>query len=432
MPKLFGDHTFAGNVITVDNILDAPTILNRSTVETREDFTISVDPNGFGSPSDGYVILLNQSDSDSYGSFTTVEAALNSIPDHIQHTVTISLADGVTNLDATYPFGDMRRFIFMGTRPDLAFGTAGVILFTSASGLTIEPNTTIMDVTSGSETSLVLDSDPGFADDAYRGAFLEVVAGTGIGQVRGIRAHSGVNFTVPARWNPVLDATSQVEIRTPAAELMSSVAAASLFGNVPMGSLDTALGGIEFSKIDISHASGGSLNFYGLAATLGVGCRLQKLTVTVIGSSVFLRSCVIDAQATSFGGIFVTSGFLRSTDTGEGWLIMDATLAGIILLGSKPCSAFLFQGTIEGCPIGILAENPLTFLECTTRVDGLNTNYGIGISAGAIGQIDTSSTTISGSTSDFQLDGTTDETYAELTANSLILGPIYDSKLMVT
>ena len=406
---------------------------SRATAITQEDFTISVDPAGSGGS--GTPVLLNQAESDAYGDFHTVEAALDSIPDHVQHIVTISVATGTMALNATDPLGDFRRFVFMSNGS--SSGEAGFIKFTSAAGLIIEPNTTTMDVTSGSGTSLVLDSDPGFADDAYKGAFLEVVEGTGIGQIRGIRAHSGTAFTIPPQWSPSLDATSKVEIRKPAANLtFTPTTDIQMLGTGGFMPSTAQMGGLEFNEIDLSHATTGcTINFTNMSVTFGSGARAIGITLGTQNSDLRMKSCIIDGKSTRANGVVLSTGFLRTQSSSEAWLILDYTNVGIMLLGSNAgAQTFLFNGTINGCLRGILSLGPRSNVHIGQLVDGVNTNYGVQISQGGAMRVDAdtgSPPTITGGTADFLLDDIDVVSYADVLEYNVIVGSVNQSRIMI-
>lgn len=401
--------------------------LIRASALTLGDFTIDVNT---ATGTDSNVVLIEQAGATAHGAFATVEGALDAIPDHVIHTVTISLADGITPLNATFPFGDMSRFVFMAGGSVL--DDMGKILFTSASGLTIEGGTVQMDVASGSETLLVLQSDPGLTVDQFKGSFVEVVAGTGIGQVRGIRTHTGVNFTVPAQWNPPLDGTSKVEIRKPAAEMTITPTLFSVNGSVPFSTAGAPAAGLEFDRIDVSHATGTFFSLVSLPLTIGTGCRMIRTGIVSRGGDVYLRSCILDGKAAASVGIFLDNSFLRSVQTTEAWVITDMTLNGILVSSTNNgVAAFLFQGSVEGCPTGIMVLGALSKAKLDSRIDGLNSQYGVEVSEGAVAQVVPTANTITGSTNDFRLDGVDEETYAELTANNSIIGSIYRSKLMI-
>ena len=303
---------------------------------TVEDITIAMDSVG-GSDNANGLHYNTQAQFTALGAFKTIPAVIEALPNRIAHDITLEFPDGIFALSAD-AFGNFDRFSFEGNP---------AIYFQSANGLVRETATTTYAVSAASsKREVVLQADPGFSANDHRGKYLRVISGTGAGQYKPIRSHSGVNWPTAGRWSPILNATSVVEILVPAATLQSP-----LFDTVietrPVRSFER---NIIFEAIDVTSTEAfAKLTLRGAFVRLDDGARLLDMGMTIYGGGVNLGDCVVYVNLSSTG-IAVLGGYVRSSSGAKAWLISGARIAGISLLSLGPqggSTAFIWEGAID-------------------------------------------------------------------------------------
>ena len=217
---------------------------------------------------------------------------------------------------------------------------------------------------------VTLAADPGFTADAYQDSFLEVVSGTGAGQFKPIRSHVGVSFPCAGTFFPVLDGTSFVEIRKPAASI-------NIVDDRPMLKCQkhTDENGIEFRTVDMTATR--QLLFHDTVVFSTQGTRwLNIRTLTFDNSEFHFGTTVVTKDTggstllTFFGGLF------RTAIGSSAPLLMRTSLSGktgVAILShartGRAGGAFVFGGhQFDGAAAGayttiLLVRDPLSFVE---------------------------------------------------------------------
>jgi len=319
---------------------------------TEEDFTVTVDPVNGKDPATEALIspLKTQAEATAVGTFKTVPAAINALPNKLPHRVTVQIAAGDHTLTGDW-LGDLERFSFLPT-PGVGQGnfSTGGITYTSVGGNIRETGTSTLAVSSGAVRQLTLAADPGFAANAHRGKFLRVVSGTGAGQVRPIRDHTTTTFNIAGRFAPVLNATSVVEIIRPATRVRDDPNTSFGFGGLRGGFTHAAFfifgpqHAVGIKEIELySDEANSYLSFENLGITFEE-CRIAAPAINCFYSELFFSGVVFDARGISsgpaLGGVVNTVASYGLQNDDRGAMFRDSTKSGLTL------------GTIRESPTG--------------------------------------------------------------------------------
>lgn len=335
----------AAGIVSTDVVADAVDAINERLIVDARDQTveaITVQVNSGGTDPATTKRLYRQSDIDARGPFLTLQAAVDALPSIYAHNMTIELADGTHALAALPSF---ERFV-----------SAGAIMTIKSASVTERPAgaPSTYAVASGTSTSFTLGSDPGFSANQFRGYFASIASGTGAGQSKAIRSHSGAGpWETAGRWNPIPDATSVIEILQPAAQITVSGTATlqgSRFGISVAQTVDPVIEGI-----DITPALG----------TLFVsGMRPELRDARVFGTTTLRDAMLFPERAVFEGsgrlwGVKVDGGVFRCRSTTGSTLVRNATLAAIDVepntaqLTTLPAYSFLQAIAVDDAPIAI-------------------------------------------------------------------------------
>lgn len=354
----------------------------------------------------------------------TVAGAIATLPPYIMNPVTITIADGAyTVVGATF-FGDYTRF---------NYGPSGSIKITSTSEFARAPTTTTYALAAGAAQGFTLSADPGFAANLYRGYYVRVATGTGAGSTAVIRSNATVNWTIAGTWSGTTpNNTSTIEILDNAAVLTLSDAAATTIvfqGNqwkpgsdITTGANTEATTQLIIDGVGITGTNQVTFDFNGLG--VGLVSRFIKIRSIINGGRIAAGLWSSDGQAASATGILSRGGSVRLGNYGVGAgtvytsvYLRDFTNRGIALtifddwvLGI-PSSGTLFNTAIDNCTNAAVVVNGST-VDTSSRLDGTgNSTFGMQILNGGrvvVGATSAfSTTTITGTTGDTQLDGVT-------------------------
>lgn len=338
------------------------------------DLVLSVNPDT-GTDPISPIRITTQAQADAYGDFATVKGAAETIPPAIGSNIIFQIADGTYNISGNDFFDGLNRL-----RPARLFNLGGIgdpvinqITVKSASGVVKISGTATSQVISHiDEWDITLASDPGYTPNQYRGKYLMIVSGTGLGQYRTISTHSGVSVKLSGPFDAI-DNTSQVEIYETAGFLNFTQPQA-IYG-CPSGADGDGVLVLEgLSLINTSTPMlslfDGSIKFEGCYTN----CR-----VYLHGVLLNVENFVINGgNSISFG--ISMGGSIRG---GPGLLIHDCTTAGIFFDGSyHNTSALIFRGSIESCPRALYL-NFASKLQIYSWMNTVGCDYGLSIRGGS-------------------------------------------------
>jgi len=397
---------------------------------TTANFSVAVNA-GTGSDPTTPIRIRNQSDSDTWGAFTTVPAAIESLPDNILHEVSLQFPDGTFQLDSAF-LGELNRFSF-NIDGDYLGGTHGKIVFVSENGLVRESGTGNY-AGSGSSTAsqIVLAADPGFASNAHRGKFINIVSGTGAGQRKAIRNHATTTFNVAGAFSPVPDVTSVVEILVPAAEIVT--ASGAFFVNLATKMQSGEFANVVFSSLDLRSSNVfGSMFVHGAHLLLEGGARVLHFGISALeDSTINLSECVIDTDEL-WKCLIMQGALLKCASPGNAsWLLRSGQGAGIAASpgpsGKLPFLALRGGGAIDdtvayfselGSAVRVNSGCPAMMVTGVLHGSG-NAGYGVEMFSGGY-IVDVGSDyfsdplVVTGVTGDLSIDGVV-KTWADLNA----------------
>lgn len=367
------------NKIYVDDMAGAAQVAT-----TLEPFTITINPVVANPPV--FPPITTQAEATARGPFSSMFKAAQALPPNIRHRVTFSLVDGQHDPDDYSLFGDLSRFTFGFGNLDVFPNEYGHIFVTSANGRSVISGTTSMAVASGGDsTQFTLASTPAFADDAYAGYHVRVVSGTGVGQVKAIRSHTGTTVKISGRFSPNINNTSVVEFVRAAAWLNLD---ATFYGTIhghhaPSGQQ------LEALRLDIIDLISTNV-FVNLEITdFSVAFENSRLVgVGVLGENVFLtvNNGIFDGAnvAGAFGLVQIIGGYFRAWSSSSSWVIRRSITHGLRLSGGTQSSlqlstAHLFEGAIDNnTEHGLVLDGPNCTVFNATRFRGTgNGKYGI-------------------------------------------------------
>jgi hypothetical protein len=333
---------------------------------TAESFTVTVNPS---TGADTPAVLTTQAASTAHGAFKTISGAIDSLPNHINHPVHLLLSDGVHAITGSH-LGDFARFSFGWNNRNDTLSGSGMITVNSLNGLTALVNGLSVFSLSGNR-DINLTSDPGFTANQYRGYFLRVASGTGAGQIKAIRAHSGTYVSIAGRLNGSVTAIDIVE---GAATIDLTTARTAIRLNSPImmpNSLD--LPQLKFLSVNMTSSNGTGTTFSTEQAIVHYtdGFRMRGLALFVVGGYAGLDNLIIDGRGISSASpLDGRNCNIRSRSSDSSWLIRSSSLPGVRIfnVANNPgyiSQVFLFKGNIDDCSDGVLISG--TPINCSTQ-----------------------------------------------------------------
>ncbi len=377
-----------------------------------EALTLSVNPDTGADPASP-IRIKTQAQATAYGKFASVRGAIEALAPSRGVDIEIVIDDGSYSLNTRDFFTGLNRL--QAVRVFDGANVINQITIRSSSVVTQVAGTVTSQVLSHvDEWDITLTADPGYVANEHRGKYLMIVAGTGVGQYRSIRNHSGASFQISGPFD-ALDGTSQVEIFEPAATL-DFAAPVPIYGHPSSanGGGEIVIEGLSItcSGAKVMHLFDGS--FYMIACYTNCLWYLYGATLNVM-------NFVVDGGGANTVGLQLWHASLRG---GSGFLVYGCTTAGVYLEGSYgPSAAFIYRGAVEDCPIAFLLE-----LSSNLRIySWMNTSgcdYGVSIRGGSAVIADMSyqvgaSCQLSGDVADIELgDGLGTLSWEELDALS--------------
>lgn len=414
-------------------ITDTDWVLDSGPSNTEETgIIINVDS---GSGTDQAARVFDTASAAAYGSFATVGSAVASLPPILDHNIEIRLTDGIHIMGSETDFA---RFAW-GLGGKLGpFPENGFVSFTSLNGRVIQAGTVAMAVTSSAGIAgahvVTLAADPSLTADAFRSTYLEVTTGTGAGQFKPIRSHTGAAFSVAGTFNPALDATSVVEIRAPAAQIqIAETGLRFIFARHGIGV------GIDFKNIDVIKTGAVSFTTWdGGSVFLNEGARVIDQLWDFRDANLVLGDCVIANEVLiGLNMLNFEGGFIRTKTGSSAPALIRSVLPTAIQIFSRAQSsgAFLFGGhQFDGFTASVLKlDGPLVSCDfgsssgATPASDGVAT-YAAEIKNGAIyqcnaGDLALLDASFTGATDDVLFDGvSTSWSTADADPNDTLLG----------
>lgn len=379
--------------------------LGRVSDETTGALTLYVDSANGNDANDGLAAGVGRA-------LATLPVAVTKVPRTVRHPVFIEVSSG------NYKGAVLPEWIF--SPADDAVGAYVVILGTLISAtITGDSAGAVFSATAGSDFStswgtLTKAAGINWTASALRSKAVEIVSGTGAGQVKQIHDNTTAVLTIAGGWAVTPDATSQFKIRDWGTVINDG------FTVIPLGFNEPASGlkaGFQVLSSDNSRRSTfGAINickmkftttFYGIwtagacdtfvnqnsfatsrAVQNNQGAKVYVKENYYSGNSIaFLNGTtsqgvllfggnVIDGTGSSFTGIFAGAGQVSSA----GDSIKGTSSQGIAVdfQHSKNGASAFFGDIVDGCSIGFKALN------CAGRQEINNTtvkNCGVGVSA---------------------------------------------------
>jgi hypothetical protein len=395
----------------------------------EEAVTISVNPN---TGSDVFTeIITNQTKATAHGAFASIAGALKALPSHLPNgrTVILSHAAGTWTVNSTYFYGleKFEQVLYTANNNGNPLGGIRVI---SDAGFSQVTGSSDMAVASYANHFVTLASDPGYAANAYRGRFLQIISGTGssvaIGNPKPIRTHTGTIFEHPSDWPTNPNATSVVRIVEPSLKFLITDSWLSLSmqfsGNNAYGAPFLQFEGVEFAHATPGTAlliwqRGGHLVFK--------DCIIQGAWLLGNANGAFRGALVIDGQNYFYNPISIVGGYFSAAGNYDGAVLRNALVPGISVKGgAQPGYAYVYRVDIDNVTdcIKLLSPRGWAVLNIYSKCRSSScSGYGIHISEEGYCTINTSWISspygITGASGDIRMVDTT-VTYAQLTAAS--------------
>jgi hypothetical protein len=338
------------------------------------------------------VLVTDQAIADAHGSFQTIVGALRSLPNGIPYRATLLLSSGTHSVGALEEF---TRYTFMSANAFASYDAK--IVVQSKDGLIRVPATSQMSVSLSPTThNFNLIADPGFVANQYEDYFMKVISGSGSGQIKGIREHSGTYFNFAGRFSPAVNSTSIVEIVQPAAIIdYSNYSYIKIQGGMPYEvSSDLAatiiFSGVMFTASQLPDPYG--IYIFNAPVAFDGGCMIMESPITAYNSSLRLGNVSIDVKnnpSSYFAALYLSDSVVRSVSSESSWMIKKSLGNGITLdsnAGSQGVfsTAYLFKGSIDKCVNGVELRDRRCSLKCETLLIGSgNTGYGYSLRGGA-------------------------------------------------
>lgn len=383
--------------------------------ETSEELTLYINPDTGTDPAvNTPTRIYTQAQSSAYGYFASVRGAIRTIPSFVRHDITFQISDGSYAISDLGWFNGLEKLdVSAGTKINIV-SESKLVKIAGTVTSTVQSNTT--------GYSLVLAEDPGYVDDVYQGKWLKIVSGTGEGQYKPIRTHSGTSIIIAGKFEPI-DNTSQVEVYEPPVIMDFGantvvIRTPNITNIVDDVTLERGLiiRGIEMSASAVQFYGPGSITF----------------DATTLEGSPYFTSCndVSLNHLIVHGGFALVSegSFIRGGHTESAWYIYDCT-AGMFLNGFKnsKSTAFLFRGAVDDCALGAFVLFDTYADMYSAKIRGTGCPVGLSVQRGSRAHIDISNLLISGvtaSTADIEIGGDVEKGTAGLRMSYTDLGNI--------
>ena len=257
---------------------------------TEENFTLTLSLTGTDPTSPRRI--RTQAEADAWGAFKTIKAALAALPDLIGHRIDLQFPAGVWNV-GTEEFRDYSRFRCY-TDQEHSIPIIGICLTGDNSWEQIA-GTTLMAVQSYSGNIIVLQADPGLVEDAFMAYYLVVTSGTGAGQFKPIRHHSGTSIQIAGAYSPALNSTSVVQISKRATTLNWLTTAGYI--EICGGNNYWTNPELNFMHINVESTAPTSyttLTQQNAPIYFGEGCRTKNIRISCQESRIWMDDCIFD------------------------------------------------------------------------------------------------------------------------------------------
>lgn len=346
----------------LDSRVSKGDLLKQRQYQTNADLTFYVDPLGNDA---------NQCTAVTTDACLTIQGALNKAPKLLRHRVTVNVASG-----------NYAGFTISGFTedPSVQRATAGIALIgpaltnvTPATGTatgtasagSAGSNTTFGTLTDGTQTWTVND---------FRGKLIEILTGTGAGQIRAIASNTATAITIAGAWTaPTGTSTYAIRnngaiVTTPAALIPNSITGSAVLSagiqvvnNNFASSTSTSGGNISIQNIGVATAGAAPLNVSGPV-------------------SVWFSQMVTSggAMSSSAGASLVTSS-CAFTSTAQTILVSTGSR---ITFGSSYLSGTTGATALTGATMQITVS--ASQINTTSSCMSLNTGAGIGLTATSV------------------------------------------------
>lgn len=310
--------------------------------------------------------------------FKTMEAIAAALPDRIAHVTTIKFPAGDFSINANEK--TMGNWLSKAASIEEFFDADGKIRF-EGTGLELVPGTAATYTVISATSNTVTVAATGFAANARRSDFIEMIDGPEAGTVNAVRLHTNDTvFEISNHWGNggTIDPGDTFRFVQPATRL-NDMDGVSLFGSHQLP--------VEFKDLDI--VDGGTFFIFYLASVnlKTENTRFFGLRIWMTGAQLFLSpATVIDgAGAPGIGIANILAGkgsFVRATTASSGFLIRDGG-SGIELTEGSTC--FLFAGSIDDCTgAAILARSGSNPILDYTRLRSIGCAQFMDLQAGSL------------------------------------------------
>lgn len=293
-------------------------------------------------------VLRSQADVDALAPFADVNNVIDGLGYQLyRHLVRMRLADGAVDVGDNLQLGALQ----LGADPlNTVFGG---IQFESldATGEQVPGTVDMPAASAAADGSFVLQSDPGYATDAFRKNNLEVVSGPGTGQSKPLEQHSGTTGLVAGNFTGIT-AASVFRITRPRATLRFDDNV--IFPMIDMPVTRASRFGVSFSNVIVAGQFGAGSGLQARNGTIEIkdGAIMRYMAPSVFGGDIQLAQCIVDADG-SFG-MGVQGGVVRTLFgnsqphliSGVGAFTPPISVIGLGSLASGLSQLFMFGGHV--------------------------------------------------------------------------------------
>lgn len=384
-----------GQVYANDLYPDVAHSLNARLVQTSENLTLTINPDTGVDPSVNTTTrITTQAQSDAYGDFASVQGALRALPPYRAHQVDLVIDDGTYTISGRDFFDGLRRNV--AYRPWNGMSALAQLYIRSDSVMTRVGGTTTSNVASDTDNwDIVLSADPGYSANEHRGKYLMIESGSGVGEYRPLRDHSGTSARVAGPFTSI-DATSTVGVFEPAVTLSFAFPQhINATHNQNESFADIVFQGLSF---DVSAAPVKFIAFYdGSFRFDGV---FTNATFWNYGRMV-LGTLSVDSTGNSIG-FNVVDGAVKC---GDGFLIWGSSFSCMYVQSAfGRGSVYMYRGAFVNCGTAVKLIYGAT-ANFSSWLHGDGNTVGINVGHSTTAKIDISKVGIEGSTTDVIVGG---------------------------